>query len=506
MLKEFVELDLITTSDDRIDPRYSRPLDVHRFSAHREIAKLASAIWRQAFCVPETPTGRRGGARPKATSFQQVKVLLLDLYVAWKTDPALSIGVHLSNTAWNTNSRYNRLHLSRKIPRLLNVLEFHELIHVSKGSYAGPGASTNRTARIIAAEPLRKLFREAKFGLQHILTAPNREVIIMHGDRGSAKEVEYEDTNETVAMRQQLTNYSNLLARTFIDIPDQVEPFVFRPIKKGPQQGSTTRVPICTMDNRVNRIFNRNSWDCGGRFYGGWWQGVGSELRKKIHINDRPTIEVDYRALHIGMLNARHGVTVEGDPYELEAGLIASLDQHEQRKIIKTLVLMAINARDRTTACQAFRQSNPVGSVARSMKNVELLRLLDAFIEKFPHLKPDLCSDMGIRLMKKDSEIANHVLTGMTRKGIPVLCVHDSFIVDYEHGQLLKTVMHRVSQHVVGHPIPVSNNYQGLDEVRASNPELVDDYERMRHLDRCHEYRVRQRLFAERVSYLGSLG
>ena len=138
------------------------------------------------------------------------------------------------------------------------------------------------------------------------------------------------------------------------------------------------------------------------------------------------------------------------------------------------------------------------------MKNVELLRLLDAFIEKFPHLKPDLCSDMGIRLMKTDSEIANHVITAMTRKGIPVLCVHDSFIIDYEHSQQLKTVMRSVSQYVVGHPIPVSNNYQGLDEVRASTPQLVHDYQQLRHLDRCPEYRVRQRLFAERVSYLRS--
>ena len=247
--------------------------------------------------------------------------------------------------------------MSRKIPRLLNVLEFHELIHVSKGSYAGPGAPTNRTARIIAAEPLRKLFREAKFGLQHILIAANREVIIMHGEGASGREVEYQDTDETNAMRRQLTDYNSLLAPTFIDIPDQVEPFVVRPIQKGPQQGSSSRVAICTMDHQVNRIFNRNSWDCGGRFYGGWLQGVGSELRKKIHINDRPTVEVDFQALHIGILNAKHGATIDGDPYELEAGFIPGLNVHEQRKIVKILVLMAINARDRTEPDRVYRRA-----------------------------------------------------------------------------------------------------------------------------------------------------
>ncbi|MDO7728042.1 MAG: hypothetical protein MUQ13_01995, partial [Loktanella sp.] len=218
-----------------------------------------------------------------------------------------------------------------------------------------------------------------------------------------------------------------------------------------------------------------------------------------------PTIEVDYSAQHIAILSARHGVTVTGDPYELDADLLPGFNRGDQRKVVKLLVLMAINATDRNAACQAFRQTSPIGSVARSMKNVELLRVLDAFIKKFPHLKEDLCSDQGIRLMKTDSEIAFHVINGMTIRGIPVLCVHDSFIVDYSHGQLLKGFMSGISEEVVGHPISVSNNYQGLDEVRANDPELVADYVRMRHIDPCPQYQARQRLFAERVAYCRSL-
>ena len=327
----------------------------------------------------------------------------------------------------------------------------------------------------------------------------------MHGKGSGKREVEHKDTTETNRMRYWLKDYNALLARTFIDIPDQVEPFVIRPIKKGPQQGNLIRVPICSWDNDVNRIFNRNNWDCGGRFYGGWWQGMGSELRKKIHINGQPTIEVDYSAQHIAILSARHGVTVTGDPYELDADLLPGFNRGDQRKVVKLLVLMAINATDRNAACQAFRQTSPIGSVARSMKNVELLRVLDAFIKKFPHLKEDLCSDQGIRLMKTDSEIAFHVINGMTIRGIPVLCVHDSFIVDYSHGQLLKGFMSGISEEVVGHPISISNNYQGLDEVRANDPELVADYVRMRHIDPCPQYQARQRLFAERVAYCRSL-
>lgn len=161
-----------TIADDKINPAYSRPLDVHRYSNHSEVGSIVSLIWKEMYSDPENSIKRRGGAKPKSNSIEQLRVLILDLYVAWSTDPALCIGVHLSNTAWNTNSRYNALHLSRKIPGLVHSLDDYGYIQLAPGSYAGPGAATNRTARIRAAEPLRKLFREAKFGPQHVSSAP----------------------------------------------------------------------------------------------------------------------------------------------------------------------------------------------------------------------------------------------------------------------------------------------------------------------------------------------
>ncbi len=472
------------------------------YSEHSEVGNIVRHIWQLSCQDLACANPKRGGAKPKANYRSQLRVLILDLYVAWKTDPDLSIGVHLSNTAWNTSSRYNALHLSRIMPGLVHRLADQGFIHLSKGSYAGPGAKTNRTARIIAAEPLKKLFREAKFGREHISVYPVKECIIMHDLK--KKEVEYEDTEETHQMRADLNAYNQLLARTFIDVPDQIVPVIERPIKSGPRQGEIARVPICTMDNPVRRIFNRNDWSCGGRFFGGWWQSVGSEFRKRIHINDEPTVEVDYQALHVAILSARHGVDVTGDPYELEEGLVDGCTPAEQRKLVKALVLMALNAKDRSTACKAFRQDCSTGSRGKSMTNKELLGLLDAFTEKHPNLVKDLCSDQGVRLMNTDSQIASRIINFFTRRGIPVLGVHDSFLINYKMAQRLKVAMTATARHSVGRSIVLSNNYLGLDEVERQSPDLVEDYVQMRQRERCPEYLVRQRLFNERVSYLGS--
>ncbi|MEJ6399580.1 hypothetical protein, partial [Yoonia sp. 208BN28-4] len=232
---------------------------------------------------------------------------------------------------------------------------------------------------------------------------------------------EYEDSPEVEQMRADLCAYNALIADTFIDVPDQKLPYLEREIKSGRRQGRLARTPLCTLDNHVKRIFNRERWDCGGRFYGGWWQGVGSEFRQKTHINGQPTVEIDYRAIHIAMLCAQRGISLDGDPYVLNSGLIPGLDDRKQRKLIKSLVLVALNAVSRTAACQAFRQNSPTGSAAKRMRDAELFHLLDAFLIKHPYLTEDLCADRGIQLMRGDSDIAAYVINAMTSRGIPIL-------------------------------------------------------------------------------------
>ncbi len=140
------------------------------------------------------------------------------------------------------------------------------------------------------------------------------------------------------------------------------------------------------------------------------------------------------------------------------------------------------------------------------MKNAELRLVLDAAIKKHPFLEDDLCADRGITLMNLDSLMASMVIRCFTKQRIPVLCIHDSFLIGYSYAIRLKTAMNLAAKRVLGCPVALSNNYLGLDEVERSTPSLVDDYMDMRFLPRSHAYRVRQRIFDERLAYLDSLG
>lgn len=451
------------------DPRHSRPIDVHRWSDHPEVNEIVEMLWREHFGDFDC---KASGPKPKARIRDQLKVLVLDLYVAWVSDPELAIGVQMSMSAWNTSSRYNALHISKKIIPLVHRLHEVGLIDLSLGSYSGPGVASNRNTRIRAAERLSAMFAKARFELADIEVAEGRETVILRDDDGpdgKSRPIEYEDTPGTIRMREDLHAYNDLLSRTFIDLPHLERPFVERQIIEGPRAGQVQRIPIGPSNSFVRRVFSRGRWDLNGRFYGGWWQQIDSGTRNVIRIDGAPTVEIDFRGLHVAILSKERGYPIVGDPYEVPPNVLDSVDEWEQRELLKRLVLTAINAKSIKTAFKAFRDGYAQGTRGRSLKDRELERLLSVFIEKHPHLEETLGSDQGIRLMYEDSQIAEKIINHFTAMEIPVLCIHDSFIIDHRRSLLLKKQMENVTNHLFGGTLATSQVYPGIDEF-LSNP------------------------------------
>ncbi len=249
----------------------------------------------------------------------------------------------------------------------------------------------------------------------------------------------------------------------------------------------------------MRRIFSRGDWGCNGRFYGPWWQQIGKELRSQIFINDTPTVEVDFKGLHVAILSVQEGLAVDGDPYALPEGLVAGAPLSLQRTIVKQLVLTALNARSKAAAYASFREGFPNGHMAKGMTNKELDTLLSAFSDHHPHLAEFLCADQGIRLMNTDGKIAEFVHRWFTRRSIPVPSVHDSFIVDYTRVDELKRVMGVASQWVTGLRLAVEANGSGLDSYAdAEDRAVMLDFQSWRETARGDGYRNRLTRWEER--------
>ena len=100
----------------------SRPLDVHTWSEHPEVNTFVDEIYREHF---------QGGN--EIIRKKHLKVLLLDLYMAWCDDPDLKIAVHRNTNQYKARSRYNSLHISSITPTIVDRLVEVALIDFHNG-------------------------------------------------------------------------------------------------------------------------------------------------------------------------------------------------------------------------------------------------------------------------------------------------------------------------------------------------------------------------------------
>ena len=322
-------------SNDQIDPDHSKPLDVHTWSDHPEINKLVDELWLEV--VEPALGGGNSNNQGKCPPKRQLKILLLDLYVSWVEDHKLCIGVSRNNNSYPVNSRYNALYISKRIIDILDVLVTNEYLDYLHGSHDRThNGRYSRTCRIRPALKLKDKFAELSMSPFDIVHNYQEETVILSNyetdEEGNYTEAKgrrkrqlckYVDTDFTNEIRRDLEAYNQLLRDTHVDIATLEEPFVVRTKK----DGSTQRIKIDQSKKFVRRIFSRADWNCNGRFYGGFWQQVGSEYRKNIYINDSPTVEVDYKGLHAAILSAEKDIVYDGDMYDLVSVVCPMLDK-----------------------------------------------------------------------------------------------------------------------------------------------------------------------------------
>lgn len=441
----------------------SRPLDVHRWSDYPEVNVFIDELWSIFTSAYHEHVAVKRGKKPKGKPKNQFKVLLLDLFVCWSEDTEQCIGVSRNvNDYVGVDSRYNKLHISKLIIRLCDQLIELGWLELAKGSFTERHSRSNRTSRIKPTEFLVQHFRVAKFGIDAIGIHADRESLILTaktydldplGNEIQIKEaIPYQDTTQTNLMRSVLIRYNDLLQQTHIDIRDLDLPIIERVVqtKNGPE---LRRVKVNQANKFVRRIFSDSSWESHGRFYGGFWQQIDEATRARIFIDHHETIEVDFKALHVCLLYTcfvKEPLPYGYDPYMLTA--FNQMDESNDilRSRVKRLVLQAINASSRASAYAAFRNEVKAGNPEKRLKNNELDSLLEAFLTDHPKLRPYICKGLANELMYIDGNITANIINRLTHLQIPVLTIHDSYIVKLDDYVKLRQAMHVAASSVIG--------------------------------------------------------
>jgi hypothetical protein len=175
--------------------------------------------------------------------------------------------------------------------------------------------------------------------------------------------------------------------------------------------------------SQLHRVFNNSSFGLGGRYYGAFHLNMPQKLRFFTRINGYPGVEYDYKAHHIRMLYHMENIDYRDDPY------LALCDSEDERKMYKLVTLVSINAPTINEALSGLRESFRKNGIAHGLKNEELYPLVEKFKQAHKPIAKYLTSNEGIKLQNRDSRITEGLLTSFVRDGIPILPVHDSFVV-----------------------------------------------------------------------------
>jgi hypothetical protein len=185
---------------------------------------------------------------------------------------------------------------------------------------------------------------------------------------------------------------------------------------------------------RYYRAFNGN-FSRGGRWFGPFWQGLPRAARKTLFIDVSPTTELDFRACHLRLLAAMARITLPFDDPAFDPFTILNLP----RPIVKLAFNIMLNAQSERGALSALSNKlrehgwEPAYPLAR--------RSMAALERRFPGLGPYWNTCIGLRLQNLDARICARVQRTLRHQGVPVLSIHDSFVVPQINSRLLQDVM-----------------------------------------------------------------
>jgi hypothetical protein len=414
------------------------------------------------------------------TITKHLKVMVLNLWSVYLKDKKKYLGVSRDIKFYSALSKkYNPNKYSFKSVVVMNALKECEFITLKIGQYR---AQLKRRTRIRATPKLiNEIVKKFKIKPTAIQIERKSECIVLRDE--DKQDTGYKNTKRIKEMRNGLIEYNNLIRRTHIDIP------TFPTTGAKLSSGLSFKINFENdTDKFTKRIFSNTSWTDGGRFYGGWWQQVPNrkvKWRNDIRINNKPTTEIDYSGLHIVFLYAKKKIDywskIKKDPYDLSDYGYA-MDK-QLRQLLKVVLLTSINCekgktKDLATAKKSVQHEINIKNADQFgwAKKLDIEKLIKDFADYHKPIRPYFYSGQGISLQHIDSLVAEKVINHFTQLNIPVLCIHDSFIIqskyaDGDGDESLEFMMWCFFQQVVESEIKTS----AFGQLKGGAPERPRD-------------------------------
>ncbi len=332
------------------------------------------------------------------------------------------------NNFYKSIERYNPLKISiRKIKKIIALLIKHEFIEHRKGRYVKHDKELSYRSRIRPTSKFLILMSKHFITRQHIFRLDS-DVIILKNSEKYLKD--YPDDDFTSKIRDECLTYNSYLYSKKIGL-----------LRNKQVKNYLNEKNIDFKSKSYQRIFN-GDFKHGGRFYGPWWLNVPSELRQFITINNNKTVEYDYSSLIIHQIYSEVGLNYfEENTYSDDPYLLRGVPDTE-RKINKAIIQIALNCSDLESLNAALLRQYKKGKlIGNKPRKKEIEKRLNIFKEMNPKIADYVYKQIALRFQFQDSEIARKIINRCYSYLIPVLSVHDSFIVEETNSNFIIDTM-----------------------------------------------------------------
>jgi hypothetical protein len=226
----------------------------------------------------------------------------------------------------------------------------------------------------------------------------------------------------------------------------------------------------------LNRIFIESTM-LGGRFYGSY-QNLPRVDRKRILIDGKQTVELDFDSLHIAILYAQTGIPLLSDPYlidgfdrnaikqvflrltntsnlsALEGQITLSGDPEKKEQYIRYKMQLDIYKAHKVLGLRCAKPFIPewfdyfIEGLPDHITGRELIEIIKAGHPAIAHRFGE--ADIGLKLQRVDSEIMARAMTMLASESVPILPVHDSVICRVSDEWVVGTALEQATEDLFG--------------------------------------------------------
>lgn len=385
----------------------------------------------QTICEAER-RGKKRKADAQANFEAAIRAIALDLYRAHLSDPQLHVGIglHRNTLQGLSQSRYgSTIYTPTSFEQAVKALMNGGYIEQTANYRHDRSGKHSRTRRYQATPSLLRGFCDAGGSAAALIRHRGAGGIRLKDSDKSL--VEYGDVPFAMAAGDRLRVINEMLQSHWADLALTDHQLADELRRIGDDRNDEAAQSFDFAARTVYRVFNNDDWEQGGRFYGAWWTSCQSRLRPYILINGKRTVEVDYSGLHAAMLYAQDGQPIPDDPYEQ---CLTRVGNKAERKLVKQTFNALLNA-DSVNRIREIDGYSPE-ITGRSWNDFKLF-----IVSKYPEFKEHFGSGVGLRLQRKDSDLAEEVMLRFAAMGYACLPVHDSFIVHHGLQDVLDQIM-----------------------------------------------------------------